>query len=147
GVNRTRIVSRSRNAASNPAWWSSSTSRGSAVVRGGWSGLAPPEGTRVVWQPGEREEWLTHGHQDNPQQWEQYAADYHAGTLHPYYEPAFFTNAPDDLPRELVTSWRPRILDTPERWLPRFVARYERDALPVLMLIASKQPLVALPFL
>ena len=110
-------------------------------------GLAPPEGTRVVWQPGEREEWLTHGHQDNPQQWEQYAADYHAGTLHPYYEPAFFTNAPDDLPRELVTSWRPRILDTPERWLPRFVARYERDALPVLMLIASKQPLVALPFL
>lgn len=109
--------------------------------------LTPPEETELVWQPGEREDWLTHGHQDDRQRWEQHAAEYHAGTLHPYYEPDFFINAPDDLPREWVTSWRPSLPDLPGRWLPRFVARYERDALPVLMQVASKDPLGAAPFL
>lgn len=100
-----------------------------------------------MWRPDEREAWLTHGHREDRERWEQHAAEYDAGTLHPYYEPDFFINAPDDLPPAWVTSWRPRLLELPGRWLPRFVARYERDALPVLMLVASKQPLDAATFL
>lgn len=130
----------------DPPWRGKHSTEKAPVV----SDLTPPSGTELVWEPGEQESWLTSRPtilEDVRENWEKYAAQYRTGTLSPYLEDDFFLEAPADIPREWVASWRPRYPYDPERWLPKFVARYEQDALPALWHVAKKQPVSAAPFL
>ncbi|MDR7275626.1 DUF4132 domain-containing protein [Catenuloplanes atrovinosus] len=101
-------------------------------------GLTPPDVTRVRWLSGEREAELARfekeGSLSGPARWERTATDLREGrTPHPADEEQFFAEAPRSMTDEFLASWRPTNFWSPWWTMPRLLARWGVDALPVLV--------------
>ncbi|MFD5827917.1 DUF4132 domain-containing protein, partial [Lentzea sp. NPDC060358] len=111
----------------------------------------PAGGSSVVWQPGEREEWLEaavewkHDHHD----WKKLLENYHAGTIG-YYDNDLFLLAPDEVLRPLLADWKPRYSYGVDEWGKDIAARFGLDAVPALVRLAQSggttAGVVLLPF-
>jgi predicted DNA-binding WGR domain protein len=101
-------------------------------------GLTPPDVTRVCRLSGEREAELAQFEREaplsNPEQWERTAANLREGRpQHPADEEKFFTDAPRSMTDEFLARWRPTDFWSPRRTMPRLLARFDVDAVPVLV--------------
>ncbi|BEL06045.1 hypothetical protein Q0Z83_042360 [Actinoplanes sichuanensis] len=112
-------------------------------------GLTPPDVTRVSWLPGEREAQLAQFSKDAPlsgrEQWERTAVNLRDGhRQHPADEERFFAEAPRSMTDELLARWRPTIFWSPRWTMPRLLARFDVDAVPVLVHCARRMDLLDL---
>ncbi|WP_433469761.1 DUF4132 domain-containing protein [Spirillospora sp. CA-128828] len=130
----------------NPPWARGRRERRHPVI----DGLVPPDVDAVRWAPGEREAWAPAGQRPGRDGWVGKILDYKAGRL-PYWEMLeLFTQGPEALVRPLFAEWAagaPRL-----GWgLKEVAARYELDAVPLLIKAATNAPAsdgdVLLPFL
>ncbi|MFI0351138.1 DUF4132 domain-containing protein [Actinomadura sp. 9N407] len=111
-------------------------------------GLEPPAEQSVVWEPGEREEWLRvrpqwrfssdkeNGRLD-AEGWEGVVQAYKDGDL--TWTPSqavMFCGAPEELVRPLLPEWQPRLEGYCSSQLTMIAARFELDALHVVLLNA-----------
>ncbi|MEU4419101.1 DUF4132 domain-containing protein [Actinoplanes sp. NPDC024001] len=101
-------------------------------------GLTPPDVTRVCWLPGEREAQLAQFENEaplsGPERWERTAANLREGRWqHPADEEQFFTDAPRSMTDEFLARWRPANFWSPRRTMPRLLARFDVEAVPVLV--------------
>ncbi|MFI6516876.1 DUF4132 domain-containing protein [Spirillospora sp. NPDC050679] len=122
----------------SPPW----TRRRSAAKPVVLTGLVPPADAGPVWADGERERWAER-RQWGPAPavgWEAEAAK--LGTAQETWNGPgrLLLNAPEELVRPLLVSWTPKHLWLLERWLPGVAARFEADALPLLLRTARAQP-------
>ncbi|MCP2166129.1 DUF4132 domain-containing protein [Goodfellowiella coeruleoviolacea] len=123
-------------------------------------GLTAPTERAVHWADGEQQRWAAtrtdygqeHTRHLNRAAWQARATALREGTLHPYDHPGFVLDAPEDLVRPLLATWRPKVFwrhDT-AAWLKLVAARFGADALPAVLLVARSQPAasgeVLLPF-
>jgi hypothetical protein len=127
-------------------------------------GLVPEPGVTMVWAAGEREAWAAHipprflvtssdiaPGSSTSVAWDTAAALFDAGTLRSRDEVAFFCLAPQDLVRPRLARWRPAWRgNNTDTMLAGIVARYELDALPLLLHRGRLNPAAAagllLPF-
>jgi hypothetical protein len=111
------------------------------------------EPTTVVWLPGERDRWLVtnryHAWRRSPT-WEAEAEQVRTGKASWYDAQAFFLRAPEELARSLIGAWRVPNTWGAGDWTPRLAARFEVDALRVLVDLAARKPVTCaaalLPF-
>jgi hypothetical protein len=110
-------------------------------------------GVQLSWAPGERESWAaTQGWTPvgTNSNWDKAATDYDAGRLPEHHEPAFFGQAPEHLARPRLAGWKPTLMWYVEPWLRSLAARYQADAVPLLVHVAALSPATAagplLPF-
>ncbi len=111
--------------------------------------LKVPDSTALQWQPGEREAW-----RDVPRwvSWQQHweTEEFAAGGLRAEDERRLVVNAPEDLVRPLLASWRPTGHQYVEQTTKLLAARFGLDALPVLLHFAKTAPVTScaalLPF-
>ncbi|MEW2357540.1 DUF4132 domain-containing protein [Spirillospora sp. NPDC029432] len=107
-------------------------------------GLEPPAARSVEWEPGERKAWLetrrwalsSQKERDllEKEGWEGILRAYQDGGLS--YAPsqaALFANAPEELVRPLLPDWRPAFSTHSAKGLKVFAARFELDALHVVV--------------
>ncbi|MEU8664985.1 hypothetical protein AB0C31_51250, partial [Actinoplanes philippinensis] len=101
-------------------------------------GLTPPDVTRVCWLAGERAAALAQFEKEaplsGPAEWERAAVNLREGRRqHPADEETFFTDAPRAMTDEFLVRWRPADHWSPRRTMPRLLARFDVEALPVLV--------------
>ncbi|WP_433796661.1 DUF4132 domain-containing protein [Actinoplanes sp. CA-252034] len=106
-------------------------------------GLTPPDVTRVCRLPGEREAELAQFAKDaplsGPEHWERTAANLREGRKqHPADEERFFIEAPRSMTDEFLARWRPAGFWSPRWTMPRLLARFDVDAVPVLVHCARR---------
>jgi hypothetical protein len=109
---------------------------------------APPA---VEWLPGERDRWLAGGTSRSwlrrDDTWEEHAKRIRRGEMHWTDGSGFFRNAPEDLARPVIRTWRPREHWDAANWTPHLAARFELDALPALLDLARRSPATCAPAL
>lgn len=76
--------------------------------------------------------------------WERYAENFAAGRLSGRFQLGVLMLGPDELTRPLLAGWTLddpyNSTDRPERWCPILAARYELDALPIVLPYAKSEP-------
>jgi predicted DNA-binding WGR domain protein len=117
------------------------------------TGLACTDAPTVSWLDGEREAWrqtayVTYGERGHD--WKKLAKRVASGEAS-WYEPAeFFAQAPEDLARPVLATWRVKETWQAGSWLRVVAARFETDALPAVLDLARRHPAeitqVLLPF-
>jgi hypothetical protein len=117
-----------------PPWTRARTAVTPIVV----DGLTPPDVTRVRWLSGERAAQLAQFGKDaplsGPEHWERTAANLReARRQHPADEERFFAEAPRSMTDEFLARWRPTDFWSPRWTMPRLLARFDADAVPVLV--------------
>ncbi|MEU4419954.1 DUF4132 domain-containing protein [Actinoplanes sp. NPDC024001] len=119
-----------------PPWTRARTVAEPVVV----NGLTAPDVPRLSWAPGEREALVPEFEEPGPEdaagleRWEQAAAKLREGRMsRPADEEKFFVEAPRSLALELLPDWRPTSFWSPGWTLPRLLARFGVDALPVVV--------------
>jgi hypothetical protein len=105
------------------------------------SGLQSSTECTIVWPEGSREAWsgsaMDYAHlQDD---WETALRRYQAGKLEYFKEIALFLNSPVELTKPFAAGWRPSPIYGVPSWTRAFVARYELDALPLVMHIVTER--------
>ncbi|MFI6094317.1 DUF4132 domain-containing protein [Lentzea sp. NPDC051213] len=108
----------------------------------------PVPGTSIVWEPGEREEWLTAGHWNTHVKWQHLLSEYKAGRIG-YRMTDLLTLAPEDEVRHLLAGWEPNLSWSAESSGKRLAARFGFDALrPLLHVVESNAnaAVIVLPF-
>ncbi|MDN3351522.1 DUF4132 domain-containing protein [Actinomadura sp. DC4] len=104
------------------------------------AGLEPSAEPAVTWAEGSRAQWSkgasTYSHlvEDD---WPSAVRRYHAREMDSMRQIALFANAPEEVTRPIVSGWRPSPLWGCEMWMKTVVARFELDALPVVLDIAA----------
>ncbi|WP_329521281.1 DUF4132 domain-containing protein [Spirillospora sp. NBC_01491] len=113
------------------------------------TGLTPPAGSEVVWEPGERERWRDaghtsrHGHDDwDERKWKQAVQGFDAGSMgfRPWEQARFLAAGPDEFVRPLLGEWNPELGMLDVRHIKPLAARYERDVLDVVYGVAKRFP-------
>ncbi|GIJ70470.1 DUF4132 domain-containing protein [Virgisporangium ochraceum] len=133
----------------DPPWLRKRAATRPVVVEG----LSCDEPPSVGWLPGERDRWLTSMATTRyawpSSWWDEQAERFRAGDLSGYGQAEFLRDAPKELARPLIATWRPP-RRWAERWTPAIAARFELDALPALLDVARRTPATAagalLPF-
>jgi predicted DNA-binding WGR domain protein len=120
----------------NPPW----TGKRAAVKPTVIAGLTSNVETGISWLNGEREAWTMDGDWDSywiaRQHPNQILSRVRSGDLE--NSAAFIIAfAPDELSRQVLNEWRPTVLWAVEHWLPGIAARYELEALPALLHLAT----------
>ncbi|MFC9789570.1 DUF4132 domain-containing protein [Rhodococcus sp. NPDC127528] len=126
----------------NPPW----TNRRRTVAPTAIDGLVAPPIHRMDWLPGELEEIRNTRHDYSYTTWEQYRqyiVDASAPGVNEWQAWVIFLLAPDEVARPLLTDWAGTSLKDPLR----VVARYELDALPLMLRFARAHPGAAAPYL
>jgi hypothetical protein len=103
----------------------------------------PDEPATVVWLPGERDRWQEPGHHYHWRRsptWEEDAARIRDGATSWVDGRGFFLAAPEELARPLIRTWQVPHMWATADWAPRLAARFELDALPVLLDLAHRSP-------
>ncbi|BAL89716.1 hypothetical protein AMIS_44960 [Actinoplanes missouriensis 431] len=120
-----------------PPWTGARTVAERAVVV---DGLTPPDVPRMCWAPGEREALVPDFQEPGPEDaagldhWEREAARLREGRMsHAADEEKFFVGAPRTLALQLLPHWRPTSFWSPGWTLPHLLARFDVDALPVVV--------------
>ncbi|MES9605691.1 DUF4132 domain-containing protein [Actinomadura sp. NPDC000929] len=113
-------------------------------------GLVPPDVDAVRWARGERESWSASGMRRNQDDWAARILDHKAGRLAYWQTLELFSEGPEELVRPLFAEWAAG--DPPLTWHKKQIAaRYELDAVPLLIKTAADAPAsdgeVLLPFL
>ncbi|MEV4003542.1 DUF4132 domain-containing protein [Actinomadura sp. NPDC049753] len=113
-------------------------------------GLVPPDIDAVRWARGERESWSASGQWRNQHEWAARIFDHKAGRLACWQTLELLTEGPEELVRPLFAEWAAG--DPPLTWRKKQIAaRYELDAVPLLIKAAADAPAsdgeVLLPFL
>jgi predicted DNA-binding WGR domain protein len=111
------------------------------------AGLPVPEPS-IVWQQGEREEWLNSGYWNTHHTWQHLLEEFRAGRSG-YRARDLFKLAPEDEVRPLLADWRPNTGWGAEDTGKMLAARFGFDALPPLLRIveaSSNAAVVLLPF-
>lgn len=109
----------------------------------------PAPAPSVVWEPGEREEWLRSGdwnHTHVP--WQDLLAEFKAGRIG-YRMRDLFAQAPEDEVRHLLAGWEPKLGWSAEETGKLLAAKFGFDALPPLLRIVESNAntaVVVLPF-
>ncbi|TQF65430.1 DUF4132 domain-containing protein [Rhodococcus spelaei] len=109
-------------------------------------GLTAPVIHRMAWLPAELEEICATPHDYSYTTWEQYRQYVRNTTpqnVNEWEAWIIFLLAPDEVARPLLTDWETTTLREPHR----VVARYELDALPLLLRVARARPGAAAPYL
>ncbi|MBN6057390.1 DUF4132 domain-containing protein, partial [Nonomuraea sp. RK-328] len=124
----------------SPPWTRPRTARKPVVV----SGLVCTDEPRMVWGPGEQDNWRSARAGDESwrcRNWKETADQIAAGRQgHWYDEIALFVSGPEELARPLIHKWRPADLWGASEWTPGVVARFELAALPMLLDSARSNP-------
>nr|BFE28201.1 hypothetical protein GCM10010200_004520 [Actinomadura rugatobispora] len=144
----------------DPPWTRAPAKAGAVVVKG----LAVPDRHAVRWARDERDRWArtkllyptelmgggvsnTWGSPpvcDRTPRWDRHAADFAAGRLTGRLELGVLVIGPDELTRPLLAGWSLNdphsYTDAPEDWGRVLAARYELDALPILVAEARSDP-------
>ncbi|GLY05106.1 DUF4132 domain-containing protein [Actinoplanes sp. NBRC 101535] len=117
------------------------------------TGLTCDDPPTVRWLPGEREAWLqTPVRRFDPpgRSWKQVADRVAAGRASWFEAFQFFTEAPEELARPLVSGWRSEETWYTEPWMRVIAARLGADALPPILALvtggATDVPPVLMPF-
>ncbi|MFD4637240.1 DUF4132 domain-containing protein [Lentzea sp. NPDC058436] len=110
----------------------------------------PVPGPSILWQPGEREEWLKDGHWDtHPHKtWQHWLAEFKVGRIG-YRMADLLIGAPEDEVRHLLADWEPNLGWSAETAGKRLAAKFGFDALPPLLRIVertSATAVIVLPF-
>ncbi|MDV6232242.1 MULTISPECIES: DUF4132 domain-containing protein [Rhodococcus] len=125
----------------NPPW----TRKHKANPPNVFPGIATPDIRKIEWLPGEREE-LQNSRREY-YTWEtfkrSYVPDTNPATVRDFVAQYIFVLAPDDVARPLLTDWPGTTLKEPLR----VVARFELDALPMMLRFARAHPGAAAPYL
>ncbi|MDL4821156.1 DUF4132 domain-containing protein [Actinomadura opuntiae] len=118
-------------------------------------GLEPPHDRRIVWEPGERDQWAAIRPYGGPWadgDWEREAERVRDGSMYLPSQAGFLASAPEHLARPLLAAWAP----PPVTWdfdhsLKPIIARFEDAAWDVSVRMAKANPFgtgpVLLPFL
>ncbi|NUW36005.1 DUF4132 domain-containing protein [Nonomuraea sp. SMC257] len=131
----------------SPPWTRPRTARKPVVV----GGLVCADEPALVWAPGERDSWGSDpsGHDSweaGRQDWRKIASRLVAGTGHYWHETVLFVSGPEELARPLLRKWHPDLWAASD-WMPRVVARFELDALPLVLDSARRNPGAVAPSL
>ncbi|PWK82797.1 putative DNA-binding WGR domain protein [Lentzea atacamensis] len=108
----------------------------------------PVPAPSVVWQPGEREEWLKAACWSNRHDWRELLKEYEARRIG-FRANDLFLMAPEDEVRHLLADWKPNFGWSSEPAGKRLAARFGLDALPPLLRIvesATNAAVILLPF-
>ena len=108
--------------------------------------LVAPEISRIVWLPGELEQIKNTPSDYSYTTWEnykQYVQDVSPRSTHDWNTWVIFLLAPDEIARPFLTDWPGTSLKDPLR----VVARYELDALPLMLRFTRAHPGAAAPYL
>ncbi|MEV6237399.1 DUF4132 domain-containing protein [Lentzea sp. NPDC051838] len=111
----------------------------------------PVPDASVVWETGEREQWLKKGDDwiSSHQDWRKLLAEFRKGTVG-YYDNDLFLLAPEAEVRPLLAEWKPNYSYGVEEWGRRLAARFGVDAVPALIRLAQGSPgsggVILLPF-
>jgi hypothetical protein len=103
------------------------------------TGLEPPADSAVTWAKDSREKWsraasdYSHLRADD---WQEEIRRYLAGARGYFDDIGLFLNGPVELTRPLVTNWRNT---TADEWMKAVIARYELDALPMVLHLAANE--------
>ncbi|MFB8006904.1 DUF4132 domain-containing protein [Nocardia sp. NPDC056000] len=112
-------------------------------------GLTAPDTPSMVWEPGEREEYLAEApglffliyHEQFLQEhgWAALVRSYRDGQLdYPATEIYMFANAPEELVRPLLGGWQPPLYSSDQLpCLRALLARFELDVLPAVLQVAK----------
>lgn len=109
-------------------------------------GLIAPALHQMDWLPGELEELRNSRHSYSHTTWEQYRHNLRDTTpqnVNEWQAWIIFLLAPDEVARPLLTDWATTVVTEPLR----VVARYELDALPLMLRVARARPGAAAPYL
>ncbi|MGK5554560.1 DUF4132 domain-containing protein, partial [Actinomadura kijaniata] len=129
----------------SPPW-----ERGRAARPTVLTGLVPPADPELAWQDGERGEWAE---RPDPRpslsrdDWKDELARIRAGRESWDSAHRIFPHAPREAVRPLLREWTPEHLWNTEGWLPDTVARFQVEALPLVLRVARAQPAVSGPLL
>ncbi|MFI0448136.1 DUF4132 domain-containing protein [Actinomadura sp. 6N118] len=117
----------------DPPWKRERPARTLVVIKD----LAAPDCDAVTWAPGERG-----GHSsDAPAEyWAGQIAEFEAGRLSDWEAAILLTDGPEALVRPLFNGWKPQNLRAVEWRARQLGARYELDAVPLLIDIAARNP-------
>ncbi|MGW6936697.1 DUF4132 domain-containing protein [Lentzea sp. NPDC054927] len=108
----------------------------------------PVPAPSLVWEPGEREEWLTSGYWNTRETWQQLMAEYEAGRIG-HRMRLLLALAPEEEVRHLLVDWQPKLGWSSEPTGKVLAARFGLDALAPLVRIAesnSNAAVIVLPF-
>ncbi|GAA3929662.1 hypothetical protein GCM10023085_08780 [Actinomadura viridis] len=117
----------------DPPWTRKRPAREPVVI----DGLLPFTDPAVRWKRGERKLWSSTYHRK--EDWAQWLADYEKGLLQPWQETILFLNGPKERVRPLFGAWSPHSLWSVERHALELAARFELDAVPILLHAAAKR--------
>ncbi|WP_067480530.1 DUF4132 domain-containing protein [Actinomadura hibisca] len=108
------------------------------------AGLTPPDGTELVWAPGERDVWTeSRGPVYDPPddvEWTELVAGYREGRLSLWERETVLVDGPADLVRPLLTSDVEHPVYSARDWLRSVVARFGMDTLPLVLAFARERP-------
>ncbi|WP_086664644.1 DUF4132 domain-containing protein [Lentzea kentuckyensis] len=127
----------------NPPWLDRRPPEKPVVIDG-----VPVPAPSLVWEPGEREEWLRPGHWSTRETWQQLLEEFKKGRAG-HRLPELFALAPEDEVRPLLADWDPRLGWRAEATGKLLAARFGLDALPPLLRLVegnSSFAVILLPF-
>ncbi|MEU9017859.1 DUF4132 domain-containing protein [Actinomadura sp. NPDC048394] len=118
-------------------------------------GLEPPGDRRIVWEPGEREQWAAMRPYGGPWadgDWEREAERVRDGSMYLPSQAGFLASAPEHIARPLLAAWEPpKVTWDFDHSLKPILARFEDAAWDVSVRMAKANPFgtgpVLLPFL
>ncbi|XVQ15440.1 hypothetical protein ACQP1W_23795 [Spirillospora sp. CA-255316] len=94
----------------------------------------------VTWRPGERESWSPASGWMREDHWDREIADFEAGALEDRRAADLFADGPEERLRPLFRRWSPRELRVIGWRAQRLAARYELDAVRLLVRAAAEHP-------
>ncbi|MEV7548260.1 DUF4132 domain-containing protein [Amycolatopsis sp. NPDC089917] len=129
-----------------PPWTGQRVTAKQVVLKG----LEPPSIRSIVWSgEDERARWAGR-RRVVEQDWSRTVGWFRRGDLRSWNEQKLFLDGPEEVVRPLLADWRPADAWGEDGWLKALVARFELDALPVVLHVARTNPAQAgealLPF-
>ncbi|MFF5263948.1 DUF4132 domain-containing protein [Actinomadura viridis] len=120
----------------DPPWTRKRPARKPVVI----DDLVPLTKPAVRWKRGERHQWSSAQRWAREENWEQWLNDCQKGQLLPGQDPMIlFLHGPEERVRPLVRTWFPRSTWSIERHARELAARFELDAVPMLLHAAAKR--------
>ncbi|GIJ44158.1 hypothetical protein Val02_10440 [Virgisporangium aliadipatigenens] len=123
-----------------PPWTERRKTAPPAVV----PGLVCTDAAAMAWLPGEREAWGTFGSGGvGRHRWPRIVEDMARGQADTMTAVHVIAAAPEELVRPVLATWRPARMWGAGRWTRMVAARFELDALPLVLACAERDPVNA----
>ncbi|WP_086823781.1 WGR and DUF4132 domain-containing protein [Allokutzneria sp. NRRL B-24872] len=104
------------------------------------TGLQSPAERHVVWIDDERQQWENSSQYQQNGGWAFSARDFHEGDVPLWVAIRLFASAPEEIARPLLKDWRPTEHEGGKYFAARMIARFELDALPLVLVLARARP-------